>query len=61
MNETINFFAMGGYAFYLWLAYGMAVFVFILNIYLPKIKYKKMTRQLREEISNEAKGNEQSS
>ena len=30
-----HFFAMGGYAFYVWTAYGMALAVLVFNLILP--------------------------
>ena len=31
MNALIDFFHMGGYAFYVWWAYGISFFVLMLN------------------------------
>lgn len=42
-----EFFAMKGYAFYVWGSYGMALFVFILEIFLVRQKRKNTLQQLR--------------
>ena len=31
----MNFFAMGGYAFYVWTSYGLMLVVLLLNLVLP--------------------------
>ena len=35
-----DFFAMNGYAFYVWSSYGMALFVFMIEIILVRHKRK---------------------
>jgi heme exporter protein D len=48
MNE---FFQMGGYAFYVWTSYGLALLVLLINIMIPyhqeRNLLRKLTRQLR--------------
>jgi heme exporter protein D len=48
MNE---FFQMGGYAFYVWTSYGLALLVLLINIVIPyhqeRNLLRKLTRQLR--------------
>jgi heme exporter protein D len=41
MNLT-EFFHMGGYAFYVWTSYGVALVVLLLNIALPLRQRKKL-------------------
>lgn len=41
-----DFFAMGGYAFYVWTAYGIALVVLLINIVLPIIQRKQLIRQM---------------
>lgn len=41
-----EFFAMGGYAFYVWTAYGVCFIVLLANILLPIIQRKQLLRQL---------------
>jgi heme exporter protein D len=43
-----HFFAMGGYAVYVWSAYGVAALVLVLNFYLPIAQRKTVRRRLRE-------------
>ncbi|HYA38282.1 MAG TPA: heme exporter protein CcmD [Candidatus Methylomirabilis sp.] len=43
-----HFFAMGGYAVYVWSAYGLAALILILNVYLPLAHRKTVRRRLRE-------------
>ena len=37
-----DFFHMGGYAFYVWTSYGIALFVLLLNVILPLRQRKKL-------------------
>jgi heme exporter protein D len=41
MNLT-EFFHMGGYAFYVWTSYGVALLVLLLNVALPLRQRKKL-------------------
>ncbi|MHB8741850.1 MAG: heme exporter protein CcmD [Sulfuricaulis sp.] len=43
-----KFFAMGGYAFYVWSSYGLAALILILNLYIPLARRKTVRRVLRE-------------
>jgi heme exporter protein D len=43
-----EFFHMGGYAFYVWSAYGTALVVLLLNIILPLRRYRELKRQAHE-------------
>jgi len=40
------FFDMGGYAFYVWTAYGVTFLVLLINIVLPILQRKQLLRQL---------------
>lgn len=46
MNLT-EFFAMGGYAFYVWTSYGIALLVLALNIIQPLMQQKRVLREIR--------------
>jgi len=37
-----DFLHMGGYAFYVWTSYGIALFVLLLNVILPLRQRKKL-------------------
>jgi heme exporter protein D len=43
-----DFFAMGGYALYVWGAYGLALVVLALNVLLPWRRHKAVRRHLAE-------------
>lgn len=43
-----QFFAMGGYGFYVWSSYGLAALILILNLYFPLARRKTVRRLLRE-------------
>jgi len=42
-----DFFAMNGYAFYIWGSYGVAVFIFAVEIVLVRNRRKIALRELR--------------
>jgi heme exporter protein D len=46
-----EFFHMGGYAFYVWTAYGLAAVVIIANIWVPL----RCQRSIREDILRRAR------
>jgi len=37
---------MGGYAFFVWVSYGLAALILILNIVIPKWQYKNIITRL---------------
>lgn len=43
-----GFFAMGGYAFYVWGAYILAAIILTLNVLIPLHQNKRVRRALRE-------------
>ena len=46
MNNLQDFFAMGGYAFYVWTSYGLTVIVLLANIIIPVLQRKQFFRAL---------------
>lgn len=40
-----SFFLMGGYAFYVWTAYGITFLVLLVNVLLPIVQRKQLIRQ----------------
>lgn len=40
-----EFFAMGGYAFYVWTSYGLTFIVLLANIIIPVMQRKQFFRQ----------------
>ena len=45
-----HFFFMGGYAFYVWFAYGITFAIFVLNILLAKRKKTFIQKQLNRRL-----------
>jgi heme exporter protein D len=43
-----EFFAMGGYALYVWASYALAAVVLVVNIWLPLRRRRVVKRNLRE-------------
>ena len=54
-----EFFAMGGYAFYVWTAYGLTFLVIVLNIVMPIMHRKKVINRVKRAIRREQLQNEQ--
>ncbi|ADE14030.1 heme exporter protein CcmD [Nitrosococcus halophilus Nc 4] len=49
MNILQEFFHMGGYALYVWTAYGIAAIVLVGNIVQARIRQRRITRQIQQE------------
>jgi heme exporter protein D len=41
-----EFFAMGGYAFYVWTSYGLTLVVLLANIIIPVVQRRQLLRSL---------------
>jgi heme exporter protein D len=41
-----EFFAMGGYAFYVWTSYGLTFIVLLANIIIPVVQRRQLLRSL---------------
>lgn len=41
-----EFFAMGGYAFYVWTSYGLTLIVLLANIIIPVVQRRQFLRSL---------------
>ncbi|TRX00680.1 heme exporter protein CcmD [Candidatus Methylobacter oryzae] len=41
-----EFFAMGGYAFYVWTSYGLTLIVLLANIIIPVLQRRQLLRSL---------------
>jgi heme exporter protein D len=48
------FFAMGGYAFYVWTAYGITVLVLVANIIIPVVQRRQFLRSQALKLSRSA-------
>ncbi len=51
MDALREFFYMGGYAFYVWIAYGVAFIVLTANVVLPMVH----ARELRARLARQAR------
>ncbi len=45
-----DFLRMGGYGFYVWVSYGLAVLVLIYNIWLPLSCERRLKRRLARQV-----------
>lgn len=52
MNWT-EFFHMGGYAFYVWTAWGLSVLVLIWQVLQPKLAHKRIKRDIARQLRRE--------
>ena len=48
MNEIAHFFDMGGYAVYVWSAYGLVLAVLAANVAGPLVRQRRLLRRLSE-------------
>ncbi|MFK8068189.1 MAG: heme exporter protein CcmD [Gammaproteobacteria bacterium] len=48
-----EFFNMGGYAFYVWLSYGLTAIILIANIVMPMLHDRQIKRELLMRIDRE--------
>lgn len=55
-----QFFSMGGYAFYVWTSYGIALVVLLINLALPILRktgvQKDIARSLKQEAARQDRG-----
>lgn len=57
MPDIHHYLQMGGYAFYVWTSYGLALVVLVLNAVLPRQRERRMLEALaRRERSREQAG-----
>ncbi|MCY4348955.1 MAG: heme exporter protein CcmD [Thiotrichales bacterium] len=51
MTESlVDFFRMGGYAFYVWWSYVVVTMVLALNFVLPMLRHRRVRRDLAQEL-----------
>jgi len=48
-----EFFAMGGYAFFVWMSYGLTFLVILVNIVMPLIERKQVIKRVKRAIRRE--------
>ena len=51
MSEFLH---MGGYAFYVWMSYGIALLVLVVNLVLPQRQHKALLRRIARKLRREA-------
>ena len=52
-NSVGEFFAMGGYAFYVWTSYGLAAVILIANLLAPMLTARRQRRELISKLRRE--------
>ncbi len=55
-----EFFHMGGYAFYVWLSYGVAAVVLIANVFIPLVRDRQVKRELAMKMVRDNELNQES-
>jgi heme exporter protein D len=53
MNSIREFLHMGGYAFYVWSAYGLTLAVLAVNAVLPVLRERRLLRDLSRSAARE--------
>jgi heme exporter protein D len=54
MNALQTFFAMGGYAAYVWPAYALFFIVLIIDSIAPRLRRRRVLRELRARIARQS-------
>ena len=52
-NSVSEFFAMGGYAFYVWGSFGITALVMVIEMGLIRARRKELIEQLRTELASQ--------
>lgn len=52
-----EFFNMGGYAFYVWTSYGLALLVLLIVFFRPMLTYKQVLKDLRTKFRQQDRQN----
>ena len=52
-NSPAEFFAMGGYALYVWCSFGMCALVFLIEPLTVRARYKAIVHRLQREVMAE--------
>ena len=55
METVREFFHMGGYAFYVWSAYGVAFVVLVANIIVPLLRARDLRARLQRQARMESR------
>ena len=57
-ESVVEFFAMGGYAFYVWWSYAVVFVVLALNLVAPSVRHRRVRRALARELRFSERRNE---
>ena len=49
-DSVVDFFRMGGYAFFVWWSYAIVFTVLVLNLLAPALRHRRLHRTLSREI-----------
>lgn len=52
-NSVSEFFAMGGYAFYVWGSFGITALVMVVEMGLIRARRRELTEQIRTELASQ--------
>lgn len=52
-NSSAEFFAMGGYALYVWFSFGVCALVFLIEPLVVRARHQAIVRRLRREVMAE--------
>lgn len=52
-----EFFAMGGYAFYVWMSYGLAFIVLLYNAVSPVLQRRKIVNDIARKLRRQKRAN----
>jgi heme exporter protein D len=52
-NSPAEFFAMGGYALYVWSSFGVCALVFLIEPLFVRVRHKAIVRRLQREVMAE--------
>ena len=55
MSELARFFDMGGYAVYVWSAYGLVMAVLVANVVEPLVRQRRLLRHLSERSADDGR------
>lgn len=50
-----EFFAMGGYAFYVWTSYALAFIVLIVNVIIPRYQHRQALQRIEKRAKRKEK------
>jgi heme exporter protein D len=55
VDTLVEFLRMGGYAFYVWLSYGIVALLLAINVIVPLRRHRRLCARLRRELAREGR------